>query len=277
MWILNRAVGASFDLLLLPFRTLPAAIGLAFVSLLVSVGMLVVFRRASDQVAIDRVKRRLQAGVYEIRLFKDDLATIFAAQWDILRETGRYFRLSLAPMLWLLVPMALVVVHLQFRYGYADLRPGETAVLQVQLTEDGAQRVAGGGEGLSLEAPAGLTIETPAVWIPSLREAAWRIRADEPGTYEVVVGIGAERLDKSVRVSGGNAVRSPERPSGLLRQLAYPAEEPVPGGSQIEAIRVSYRTADVQLLGWETHWMVAFIILTMVFAYALAKPMGVKI
>jgi hypothetical protein len=31
------------------------------------------------------------------------------------------------------------------------------------------------------------------------------------------------------------------------------------------------------MFGWGTHWMIAFFILTMVFAFVLAKPMGVKI
>ena len=31
------------------------------------------------------------------------------------------------------------------------------------------------------------------------------------------------------------------------------------------------------MFGWNTHWMIAFFILTMVFAFALAKPLGVKI
>jgi hypothetical protein len=33
----------------------------------------------------------------------------------------------------------------------------------------------------------------------------------------------------------------------------------------------------VNLFGIEMHWIIAFFILTMVFAFALAKPLGVKI
>jgi hypothetical protein len=277
MWLVNRTLGVALDVVLLPFRGVPAVLGLAAVSLVVSVVMLVVFRRVSDQTAIDTVKRRLQAGVYEIRLFKDDLRAIFAAQRDILKDTGRYFRLSLVPMLWMLVPLALVIAHLQFRYGYAALEPGQAAVVEVRVTEEGARRLANDAAALSIGAPEGVRVETPAVWIPSLREADWRIRAEEPGTYELVIGVGEERLTKSVHVAGGTAVRSPVRPSGLLRQLAYPAEAPIARDSQVEAIRVNYRTADVNLFGWRTHWMIAFVILTTVFAFALARPMGVKI
>jgi hypothetical protein len=78
-------------------------------------------------------------------------------------------------------------------------------------------------------------------------------------------------------VAGTTALRSPVRPSGIVGQLVYPAERPVPGGSSVQDIRVAYTDADINLFGWETHWIIAFFILTMVFAFALAKPMGVKI
>ena len=72
-------------------------------------------------------------------------------------------------------------------------------------------------------------------------------------------------------------LRSPVRPSSLLDQLIYPAEAPLPRGSSVEAIRVGYADAEINMFGWNTHWIVAFFILTMVFAFALAKPLGVKI
>ena len=278
MRIVNRLLGAVFDLLVLPFQSLPSVVGLTVISLLVSVGMLVGFRRTSDQHALDQVKRRIHAGVYEIRLFRDDLRTMFAAQIGIFRATMTYFRLSLVPMLWMMMPIVLVVIHLQFRYGYAPLEPGQSVLVEVELTEDAADRVtAANGAGLSLEVPQGVRVETAAVWIPSLREAGWRIAVDQPGAHELVVRVGDETQTKTVRVSGTAVRRSPHRPSGLLGQVLYPAEAPLPRSSQLEAIHVGYTDAEINLFGWRTNWMIAFFILTMVFAFALAKPLGVKI
>ena len=278
MWLVNRTLGWIFDLIVLPFRGMPAIVGLTVISLLVSVGMLIGFRAVSDQEALDAVKRRIYAGVYEIRLYKDDLLTIFAAQFGILRETMTYFRLSMVPMLWMMPPIVIVVIQLQFQYGYESLEPGQTALVQVELTEEAAERLAEtDGAGVSLEAPEGLRVETPLVWIPSLREAGWRIAAESPGEYELVVRIGEETLTKSMRVSGTTVLRSPVRPSGLLSQLIWPAEAPLPRGSSAEAIRIDYADAEINMFGWNTHWIIAFFILTMVFAFALAKPLGVKI
>jgi hypothetical protein len=257
---------------------MPAIVGLTVISLLVSVVMLIGFRAVSDQDALEEVKRRIYGGVYEIRLYKDDLRTIFAAQVGILRETMTYFRLSMVPMLWMMVPIVIIVSQLQFQYGYESLEPGQTALLRVELTEEAAEGVsATDGAGVSLDVPDGVRVETPLVWIPSLREAGWRIAAERPGEYELVISIGEETLTKSMRVSGTTVLRSPIRPSSLLDQLIYPVERPVPRGSTAEAIRLDYVEAEINMFGWHTHWIIAFFILTMVFAFALAKPLGVKI
>ncbi len=278
MWLVNRPLGWIFDLVVLPFRGMPPIVGLTVISLLVSAGMLIGFRVVSDQDALDAVKRRIYGGVYEIRLYKDDLLTIFAAQFGILRETMTYFRLSMVPMLWMMVPIVIIVSQLQFQYGYESLEPGQTALVKVELSEEAADQMGEtNASGVSLEVPDGVRLETPLVWIPSLREAGWRIAAESPGEYELVVRIGEETLTKSVRVSGTTVLRSPVRPSSLLDQLIYPVEAPLPRGSNAEAIRVGYTDAEINMFGWRTHWIIAFFSLTMVFAFALAKPLGVKI
>lgn len=277
MSVINRALVAFFDLIVMPFRGLPPWVGLTVISALVSAGMLLAFGRVSDQDALDRIKRRITAGIYEIRLFKDDLRTIFASQFEIARHTMTYFRLSMVPMLWIMLPIVIIIIQLQFQYGYASLEPGESTIVTLELTEDGAAAVDANGDGISVDVPAGVRVETPLVWIPSLREANWRVAADEPGEFELVVHVGDRTITKSLRIAGGTVLRSPIRPSSFFGQIAYPAEPPVPRNSGVESIRVAYADADVSLAGIGMHWIIAFFILTMIFAFALAKPMGVKI
>ena len=279
MSLINRALGGLFDLLIFPFRGMPPIVGLTVISLIVSFGMLLGFRAVSDQEALAEVKRRIHAGVFEIRLFKDDLRTIFAAQFGILRHTLTYFRLSMVPMLWMLAPIVLIVIQLQFQYGYEGLEPGQIALVNVTFTDEGAQRVGDDdGAGVSLEAPDGLRVETPLLWIPSLRQAGWRVAADSPGDYELVVRVDELSLSKSVRVSDAVVRRSPVRPSrSVLQQLIWPAEPPLPRGSPVEEITIDYADAEVNLLGWNTHWLIAFFVLTMVFAFALQRPLNVKL
>jgi uncharacterized membrane protein (DUF106 family) len=273
-WV-NSALGWLVGTLLGPFQSLPPAVGLSIVSLVVAVAMLLVFRKTSNQAAIAAVKRKIHAGIFEIRLFNDDLRAMFRAQGDILRHNLTYLRLSFAPMLWMLVPLVLLIAQLQFYYGYDGLEPGKPALVKVTLKETAA---GASSPAIELNAPSGMRVETPLVWIPSEREAAWRVSAEQPGDYQLTVRLDGRAVSKEVNVSSRVGWRAPERlEPGFVNQLLYPAEAPIDADVPIEAIRVTYPDREVSVLGWQTHWMIAFFVLSIVFAFALRKRFGVVI
>lgn len=280
MSVINGLLRPVFDLLLTPFRSLPPIVGLIVVSLVGAVGMLLVFKATSNQDKLEAVKRQIHACLFEIRLFSDDVRAILRAQVEILVHNAKYLSLSLVPMLWMIVPLTLVVAQLQFHYGYEGLAPGQDFLVKVQLAESDAGSAGPGATrpAASLEAPRGLKIETPAVWIPSERELAWRLRAEEQGDYDLTFKLGGQEYKKSVQVSSIVRRRSPVRyASGFWNNLLYPAEDPLPKDGPIAAISVGYRDASVPLLWWPMPWIVVFFILSIAFAFALKGRMGVTL
>ena len=135
MNFVNGALRPLFDALLLPFRALPPIVGLLVVSLVAAIGMLLVYKRTSNQDRLEAVKRQIHACLFEIRLFKDDVPAILRAQTEILRHNAKYLALSLVPMLWMIVPLTLVIAQLQFHYGYRGLRPGEDFIVKARLSQ----------------------------------------------------------------------------------------------------------------------------------------------
>jgi uncharacterized membrane protein (DUF106 family) len=294
MSLLNRMTGAVVDVLLYPLAGWPPLVGIAVISLLTAIGMLMVFRATSDQARLAQVKRRIHAGLFEIRLFNDDLRAVLRAQADILRANLIYLRLSAAPMLWMIVPLVLLIAQLQFRYGYEPLEPGRPALVKVQLrtgSEPQAvpERARGVGPGVSLvtadagppvalHASAGVRIEAGPLWIPSLRETTWRIVAETPGEHRLVVMAGEELVTKTVRADGGLPAVSPVRlERGFFNQVLYPAEPPLPSGGPVASITVMYPERALHVLGLGVHWLIVFFVLSIVFAFALRKRFGVVI
>ncbi len=275
MSTLNAILRRLFDAALYPFRELHPLVGLTVVSLVVGIGMLLVFKATSNQEKLGAVKRKIHAGLFEIRLFNDDLRAILRAQGDILRHNLTYIRLSAVPLLWMIVPFVLIVAQLQFHYGYRGLEPGAQTLVKVELAEAGDGRPA-----IELTAPEGITIEAGPVWIPPLRELSWRISARRPGDYELALTAGGETYTKSVRVSDAVVRRSPVRlEPGFVNQLLYPAEDPLPASAPIRAVTVTYPEGNAGIEGWEGEWtwMILFILLSIVFAFALRKPLKVTI
>jgi hypothetical protein len=217
------------------------------------------------------VKRQIQADLFEMRLFNDDVAALLRAQLEVLRHTLTYLRLSLAPTLWLLVPLLALMLHMEFRFGYTGLTVGEAALVKVHLADPSAWQ----GHA-SLQAAEGVMVETPAVVVPSEREIAWRIRPRAAGSYQLRVHVGGTTLAKTVVVSDAVTRRSPVRPArGFVSQLLYPSETPLPVGSGLTAITIAYPERPFSVAGWNMGWSGVYLVLTLVFALALRRPFGV--
>jgi hypothetical protein len=263
MSILNAVVARLVDGLLFPFQDQSPLVGLAAVSLLLAVVTVAVVHAASNHVRLSAVTRALQACVLEVRLFNDDLPAMLRALAEMVRHNLTYARLMVAPLAWLAVPVGLLVAQLDFHYGYGGLEVGQPALIKVRMRE-------AAGPAPVLTAPHGIRIETPAVWIPSLREAAWRIAAEGSGDYELTVQADGNAVTKRVRVSNAVVRRSPVRADrGFLNQLQYPSEAPLPDDSPVESIAVTYPRRDVSVLGRDVPWLVVFFAFSIVFALAL--------
>ncbi len=280
---LNSILRRLFDAALSPFSGLHPLVGIAVLSLVVGVVMLLVFKKTSNQDKLAAVKRKILAGLFEIRLFNDDFRAILRAQGDILRHNLSYFGLSLVPLAWMIVPLVLVIAQLQFHYGYQGLEPGARALVKVEVEaippEGGTETTSEQRPEIRLEAPQGLAIEAGPMWIPAKGELSWRISALEPGDYELALAAGGETVTKSLRVTDRVVRLAPSRlAKGFFNQLLYPAEDPLPEGP-IRAITVTYPEGNAGIEGWESEWtwMAVFFILSIIFAFALRKPLKVTI
>lgn len=281
MSIVNAILRPVFDGLLYPFRGMHPFVGVTLVSLVVAAFMLVVFKRTSDQGGLEQVKRKIHGCLFEIRLFNDDLRAIVRAQLEILRHNLTYMKLSLMPMVWILPPLVLVIAQLQFHYGYVTPAPGQTFVVEAQLTEAAASALQGRRPDVTLGSSGnGLVVETPAVWIAAERELAWRVALQAPGSYELTLSLDGQTATKSLDARTEIVRRSPLKVrSGFLDQLLYPAEPLLPADGPFQSVSVSLEDADLPIpgLGWGTHWMIVFFVLSIVFAFALKGTFGVTI
>ena len=277
MTSLNAVLGTVIVWLQLPFRGLPPIVGVIVWSIPVSIFALWVFGKTSNQEKITEVKSKIAASLFEIRLFNDDLRAIAKAQWEIMGHVLRYQGLALVPMVFILPPLVLLMVQLHQFYGFRGFAPGETALMRVELAETGGPR-----PNLVIDVPEGLHLETPAVWVPALGEINWQLAADTPGDYELGFTLDGATTTKTVSVTDRVVRLSPERPPrAFMDQLEWPSERPLVPDGAIQRITIAYPEGAMEMLGWNWEWsfawMVVFFVLTMVFAFALKKPMGVEL
>ena len=206
MSLINASTGALVDALILPFRDLPPIAGLIVVSLVTALGVVLAFRRFADRQRIAALERAMQAELFEIRLFKDDLRAILRAQAAMVGHNLRYLRASFVPFAVMAVPMALLVAQLQFRYGYEGLRPGEAALVSATIRDAREARPE-----VDLIVPSGVRVDDVGAGAPGLGEVTWRIVPERAGEHELTLRAGDVRATKRLVVLDRVARRAPWR------------------------------------------------------------------
>jgi len=275
MWFVNSFLNKFFSLLFSPFRHLNPWFGMVFVSFLTGLLMLLIFRLTSNQAGIKNVKDKIKAHLLELRLFNDNLNVSLKAQSQILRYNLRYIGYSFKPLLVMIIPLILTLVQLNVWFGYEPILPGESAILKVKLEETAKLLELPA----TVEPPVGIMVETPALRVEDEKEIDWRIRADSRGVHELNLKIGGQTSMKSIAVGVGPLDRiSPIMVKrGLLREVLYPGEKPLPSSGLVKSIEISYSPKRMNLFGLRVHWLIAYFALSIIIGFALKRPFKVEI
>jgi len=269
----NHGVTTIFGFLCGPFSELDPIWGLTALSVFTGIVMLLIFRLTSNQKGIRKAKNRIKAHFLELRLYNDDLRLMVTAQKDILKSTLGYMRYSVVPMLFLIVPVVLIMIQLSLWYDRRPLAPGDAALVTVHYRSS-----ASFDEHVALRVPEGLKVETPPVRIPEKKEVVWRIKALNPGSYELAFEGNPATVIKQL-VAGENLAQiSVKRVGpGFYRQLLHPGERALSPEAGIDAIEVAYPAISYTVLGWNIHWLVIFFVVSIAAGFLLKGVFRVEV
>jgi uncharacterized membrane protein (DUF106 family) len=271
MGYFNYAITGLFDVLLWPFGTLPPIWGLALISVLTGIVMLFVFKLTSRQAKIRAAKDLIKGYLLQIRLYRDDLSLMFAAQKGILKANLTYLKYSVVPIAFIIVPVVLIMIQLNLRYGASPMEPGQTFIVKTVFDNRIPDDVALSGGGV-------FTVETPPVRIERLREVDWRVRAGEPTNGTLTITADGNEVAKKVIVGAGPVRRIPaKRASGLYDELMFPGEAPIESGAGVKFIEVIYPPPRLYLLGIGFSWIIVFFALSVVGGFALKGLFKVEV
>ena len=268
MEIVRKIASSAVAAVLSPLAGHDPLLSLVPVSILLAIGMLLIFRRVSNPQAIAGMKARLMAHLYEMRLFTDEPALIWKAQKGLLFANVRYIGLMLAPILVISLPMIFVLSQLECFYGHAPLGPQRQAIVTVQL------KTPISGPVPILRAPDGIAVETPGVRVEGGRQVSWRIRANRAvaGTLRIVFP--DQTVEKSIDAGSGPRYVSDRRVSSPADLIWHPAERLLPAGL-VDWVEIRYPEARIQALGIELHWLVWLFVFSMIAALLLKRRFGV--
>jgi hypothetical protein len=274
---LNAALVKLTGLVLAPFAALPAQVALIVISIVAGILAAIAFRYTSNQTALKRVADQIRASLLAMRLFKDDLRSVFRAQLALLEASGLRLVHSLPPLVVLIIPFVLLLTQLAMWYEFRPLRPGEQALVEVEIDP----RVWSEYEGLSLVPPDGVDATEP------VRDAhhhliTWRICPQTAPASSDLLALqfeddGQKVAEKQlvVNTTGGTnelLFVSPRRPgTSFWDRLLHPGEPAFGNDSPVQAISISYGARTNTLLGLRIPWWLTFFVVSILAALAL-KP-----
>ena len=270
MDLFNSAFDAVLQFYFAAFSWAPPALGLAVLSAAVGVGMLWVFHKTSDQAGMKAVKRRIYAALLEMRVFADEPAVTWRAQKSLFAANLRYMGLALRPALWMLLPVALLLIHLEAFYSRAPLPLGREAIVTMRMAPPWNPQA----PAPLLSAPAEITVETPPVRAASVREVSWRIRPVTSASTRLQFTVDGQTITKGIETGPVQRFVAARRVSSMLETLWNPAEPRI-DSKTVEWIDISYPEAALLIFGFRTDWLILFLVVSMVAALLLKKRFGV--
>lgn len=268
---MGSGITSIFDVLLAP-ATVSPWLGMALISIITAVVALVVFRYTSNQKGIKKAKDAILANLLEVLLFRDDLKLVLRAQIRLAVQNLRYFGFALVPLLVMVIPMSILLVQVDLRYGRRALVVGEQAIVAVQ-TRPGTKL-----DSISLTAPTGIAVETKSLRIPQTGEVDWRIRAKAAGKYRLYILVDGQDCTKEIVVGNRMGVIATQRlATSAIGQILHPGEAPLSSDGAIQAITISYPKASLVCCNYEMHWLWAWLVLSMLVGILIKGPMKVQI
>ncbi len=272
MDIVNSALRWCLEFVLAPFAGFHPLVSLVPLAVLTGVAMLWVFAKVSDQKAIRRAKKKMQAYLLELRLFGDDPGLMWSAQMNLIKSNLRYMGLMFKPAIYLTVPMVFLLIHLDAVYGIDPIPTGESAVLTVRV--DG--RLAAQTSAPNVRAPSLLAVETPVVRGLTDGVFSWRVRAVEAGTGDIEFDWDGRSWSKTVTAGNGLRYVSHAKTASALESVLAPGEKLLQA-ADIASVEINYPAASIETGSLRLHWLVWFLVVSLVAAYLLKGVFGVAV
>ncbi|MDH3211919.1 MAG: hypothetical protein OEM05_05490 [Myxococcales bacterium] len=227
MQIFNHISNAIFDVLLAPFGHAHPLFDLLLWPGLMGVLAILVYKVASNQQALARVKGQISMRLLEIRLFSHDIVQVLKSTGMIFAKNFLYLGNHMLPMLVMIGPFVVILAQLVANYAYDPSPRGAVELLHVRLDPDAGIS----SRDITLALPEGITLDAPPVQTAD-HQAFWRLRADAPGDHVLSVKVGDEVFQKTWAV-GGPLRKVPVKRLRGFEAILYPGESALPAGGPV--------------------------------------------
>ncbi|MFT7484461.1 MAG: hypothetical protein ACI9F9_000301 [Candidatus Paceibacteria bacterium] len=285
---LNGFITKLFDAVLTPLEMMGTELALILISGIFGAVALVVFKHISSQAGIKGAKDKIKGHMIAIRIYQDDLVVVGVSVVKVLTRNLQYVLLNFGPFIPMAPLFVFVVAQTVVRYGFDPMPVVTAEEREAMLPGAGSEFkvfMKSGQEAKAAELeiiwPEGLTPVSPLIRNASRGRAFQEFVASAPGDYQIEMRF-TDGSSFTKDISAGETdlrYLQNEKVSDFFTALLWPAEDTFAETCPIDRVFFDYPEAD---LGWlplsgPGGVIIWFVLASMVFAFALIKPLGVQI
>jgi hypothetical protein len=270
---LNMLANAVGSIVLAPVAFLPGWLSATLIAIGTGILMLVCFKYTSNQRAIKRTRDSINANLYAMRLFKDNLSVTLKGQAGLLWGAFRLLLFAIIPLLVMIVPMTLLLGQISLWYQARPLHVGEETVVTLTLKEFPESS----WPEVKLQPSEAFEVELGPVRVQSKREICWNIIARKEGYHRVVFEVDGQPIEKNLTIGNDLMKVSSYRPGSSWADIVmYPQERPFPPYSAVQLIEIVYPDRDSWIYGTD-NWVIYWFIVAFIAALLLRGKLKVNI
>lgn len=250
--VVQEIADVIFNPILGPLLAFPPTVSIMIVALVISIISVFVQKKFTDQERLKFLKKETKKLQQEVRKHKDDPEKQLKVNKKMMPLQGEMIKASLKPTLWMMLPFLLVFFWLAAHFAYEPLLPGEpfTVTAEVEATT------------ITIEAPEGVTVNTPATVNVTDGQASWELVADA-GAYSLTFLADDSIETKEVLVTSEKEYASvTESYKGDIRRVTL-SNKPL---KPIDPFTI---------FAWHPGWIWIYIFFSLVFSIGLRKWLDV--
>jgi len=279
----NLLITKIFDIILYPFSFINAFWDILFLSFISSIVILVIYSKVSKPKKIKDARDKIKGCIFAIRIYKDQWTVLISSFFKSLFYTLKYFSLNFVPILFILPILFFLFVQMDIRYGHRPFKPGEQTIMKLKLSDNSKMDEIT----TKIEPRNPLKPIMPPVYVKRMGNGKrdfqidYKLKISSENTEDLLIKINDKFYKKRINVNKKG--RNISEALGIRKyffssvdSFIYPSEYEKLDNSIIKYISIKYPSFKINFLGTSIHWLIHYLLWTLIIVLALRKKFGVE-
>lgn len=230
--------------------TMPLWLGILILSFIITVIITVVYKFATDQDEMRRLKEKIKKSQADMKKHKDNPKKLQKIQQETMSVNMKYTMKSLKPTLYTMLPLFIIFAWMNANLAMAPIMPGEDFRVTVEMREPAR-----------ITLTTDLDIQGDATRETVERQASWTLSGPAGEHLVRLATEDGNTVDRTVLIG-----EKPDRP-----QTAHDAP--------FDSVTIGYEKTtpfgDFSIFGYKPGWLFTYIIFSILFSVGLRKALRV--